>query len=126
MPYRISFKFSGGIRSEGVLDDSEASKRVANLGPFTSRVNLWGDEIYFELPADLGIKGERREVEVGTIAYWPDGNSLCIFFGPTPMSRDDQPVAYTAVKPLGKITAGLELLKRVSEGEKVEVNVVKL
>jgi uncharacterized protein len=55
--------------------------------PFESRASLWGEEIYF--PIALSAEGEphaREEVEVGTVAYWPPGDALCLFFGPTPAS----------------------------------------
>jgi hypothetical protein len=48
---------------------------------------LWGEEIYF--PISLSSEGDpdaREEVEVGTVAYWPPGDALCLFFGPTPAS----------------------------------------
>ena len=55
--------------------------------PLESRASLWGEEIYFPIP--LSLEGEpdaREEVEVGTVAYWPPGDALCLFFGPTPAS----------------------------------------
>ncbi len=55
--------------------------------PIESRASLWGEEIYF--PIALSSEGEpdaREEVEAGTAAYWPPGDALCLFFGPTPAS----------------------------------------
>ena len=55
--------------------------------PLESRASLWGEEIYFPIP--LSVEGEPdawEEVEVGTVAYWPPGDALCLFFGPTPAS----------------------------------------
>ena len=55
--------------------------------PIESRASLWGEEIYF--PISLSAEGEpdaREEVEVGDVAYWPPGDALCLFFGPTPAS----------------------------------------
>jgi len=34
-------------------------------------------------------------------------------------------VAYSPVKPLGRITEGLEDLKKVKDGEEVEVEIIK-
>jgi len=125
MPYRVKFEFSGGVRAVGVLEDLAELEKLLKKSPFTSKVNLWGEEIYFELPIELNLEGERTEMEVGEMAYWPEGNSLCIFFGKTPASKGDKPVAYSDVKPLGKITEGLEDLKRVRSGEKVTVKIKK-
>jgi len=125
MSYRVEFRFSGGVVVEGMLEYTEGLDRLLECSPFTSVVELWGDEIYFELPVKMGLKGERKEMSVGEIAYWPDGNCLCIFFGRTPLSRDSNPVAYSDVKPLGKIVRGLENLRKVKTGEKVTFTITK-
>jgi hypothetical protein len=55
--------------------------------PIESRASLWGEEIYF--PIFLSSEGEpdaREEVVVGTVAYWPPCDALCLFFDPTPAS----------------------------------------
>jgi hypothetical protein len=123
MDCRVLFRFSGGVVAEGVMDCSGEVEKLLKNSPFTSIVELWGEEIYFKLPVKLGLPGERRKMSVGEIAYWPEGNCLCIFFGRTPHSRDGEPVAYSDVKPLGRITSGLEDLKRVKAGESVNVSI---
>ena len=55
----------------------------------------------------------RNNVEVGGIAYWPLGNAVCIFYGPTK--------PYGAVNKLGKILQNLELFSRVKEGTIVTI-----
>ncbi len=125
MGFRVIFKFSGGVEAEGLFEGIKEIDLLAELSPFTSSVELWGDEIYFEIPVKLGLLGERREMSIGEIAYWPDGNCLCIFFGKTPLSRDDRPIAYSNVKPIGRITKGLEELKKVKRREEVEVIIYK-
>ncbi len=126
MPYRVEFEFGGGVKATGILDDLTELEKLAKESPFTSKVNLWGEEIYFDLPIELDLEGERTEMEIGEIAYWPEGNSLCIFFGKTPASKGEKPVAYSDVKPLGKITEGLEDLKKVRSREKVTVKIEKI
>ena len=37
------------------------------------------------------------------VAYWPEGNALCLFYGPTPISIDGQILAYSPVNIVGKI-----------------------
>jgi len=123
MPYIISLDFSSGVRVICELVDEPELEKLLENSSFEARAERWGDEVYFELPVKLGLKGERTLMEVGEVAYWPDGNCLCIFFGPTPMSRDEQPVAYSKVKPLGRVIEGLGRLKDVSNEELVRVSV---
>lgn len=107
-----------------LVDEPELEKLVKH-SPFEAEAERWGDEVYFELPVKLELKGERTLMEVGEVAYWPDGNCLCIFFGPTPISKDERPVAYSKVKPLGRVIEGLSRLKEVSDGELVNVSIEK-
>jgi len=123
MSRRIRFRFSSDIEAVGVINDEKVIEELLKNSPFESTANRWGDEIYFELPFDLGLKGERVVMRVGEIAYWPKGNSLCIFFGPTPVSRHGESRAISKVKPLGEIVEGLDDLKMVKQGEKIRVEV---
>ena len=123
MPYIVSLDFSSGVRVICELVDEPELEKLLENSSFEAKAERWGDEVYFELPVKLGLKGERTLMEVGEVAYWPDGNCLCIFFGPTPMSRNEQPVAYSKVKPLGRVIEGLNRLKDVSNEELVRVSV---
>ncbi len=72
--------------------------------PIRSNANTWGEEIYF----NIGIKSDleanaRAEVEIGEVGYWDSGTAFCIFFGPTPASSGDKPMAVGPVNVLGKI-----------------------
>lgn len=122
MPYVVALDFSSGIRVICELIDEPELDKILEYSPFQAEVERWGDEIYFELPVKLKLKGEKTVMEVGEVAYWPEGNSFCIFFGPTPISRDGRPVAYGKVKPLGIVVEGLEHLKEVDSGELVKVS----
>jgi len=121
MPYIIRLRFSGGVKAVCRLKDEVELENLVKKSPFTSRANRWGDEIYFELPTKLKLEGEKTLMEIGEVAYWPEGNSLCLFFGPTPVSKDEKPVAYSDVKPLGVVIQGLEELRKVKDGERVKV-----
>jgi len=125
MPYIVSLDFSSGVRVVCELVDEPELERLLESSPFETEAERWGDEVYFELPVKLGLRGERTLMEVGEVAYWPDGNCLCIFFGPTPISKDERPVAYSQVKPLGRVVEGLNRLKEVSDGELIRVSVEK-
>ncbi|MCL2296062.1 MAG: cyclophilin-like fold protein [Methanomassiliicoccaceae archaeon] len=88
------------------LDGSDISNAVWLSLPFTTAINMFGGQIYFEMPAG-GAEPEGSRVtklEVGDIAYWPKVGALCIFFGPTPLSGDDgHPVSKYSVVKIGRI-----------------------
>ncbi len=58
---------------------------------------------------------------MGDVCYWPPGKALCIFFGPTPASTDDNPRAASPVTVVGRISEGVETIGRIASGEKLKV-----
>jgi len=90
--------------------------------PFDSSVNRWGDEIYFYVPFDASLEdGARSEMKVGEIAFWPQGPALAIFFGPTPMSKGDDPMAASDCNVIGTVNAKPEEMRAAKEGAKIRV-----
>ncbi len=89
--------------------------------PAESEASLWGDEIYFELPFDHPPEDARTYVEVGDVAWWPSGSCLCLFFGPTPASDGEGPVAASPVNVIGRISSDIDLLRLVKNGERIVV-----
>jgi hypothetical protein len=65
----------------------------------------------------------RREVDYLDVAYWPEGNALCLFYGPTPVSRDGQILAYSPVNLVGRIIPHVnekdELLQKIKDNSMV-------
>lgn len=90
--------------------------------PLTATVQRWGDEIYFDVPVKMKNTAPTREVMVGDIAYWPEGPSLCIFFGKTPASKADEPRPASDVTIVGHTDAPVELLRSVEEGTTITLD----
>jgi len=84
--------------------------------PIEGRAALWEEEVYFEIPVKMGEEKAKPTVERGTIAFWPMGNALCIFYG------ESQP--YSPVNIVGRVTKGLELFRQVKSGAKIRVEKV--
>lgn len=104
------------------LDDCATTTRILAALPFEARANRWGDEIYFEIPVSAVLEDDARaEVEVGQVAYWPPGRALCLFFGPTPMSEDEQPRAASPVNVVGRIHGDARALRNVRDGTRIKV-----
>jgi len=81
--------------------------------PIEGRAALWKEEVYFETPIKMGEEKAKGNVEKGTIAFWPMGSAICVFYG------ESQP--YSPVNILGKVTSNLELFSRVKSGTKIKV-----
>jgi hypothetical protein len=116
---KVKFIVEGLGEAEGELVRFLAPRTVDLIVrklPIEGRVAVWKEEIYFETPIKMGEEKAKATVEVGTIAFWPMGSAICIFHG------DSQP--YSPVSILGKITANLELFKRVKSGTKIRVESV--
>jgi len=110
------------IKLEAELNDSPTSKKIFEALPIQGRANVWGEEIYFEIPVIMPQELDaRQDMQVGEMAYWPTGRAFCIFFGPTPVSTDDQPRAYSPVNLLGRVSEDATLLKLVQDGEGVSI-----
>ncbi len=115
------------IRSEEAdlkvdLGEGPTAEEIWDRLPFKGPANLWGDEIYFEIPVSVGPEDEAREtVEVGDVGYWPQGEALCIFFGPTPASTDEKPKAASPVTVVGRVSEGLNDVERIKSGETLRV-----
>ncbi|MGC9323498.1 MAG: cyclophilin-like fold protein [Desulfomonilia bacterium] len=104
------------------LVDCETSRNILSLLPVQGKVNLWGEEIYFPIPLEMSLEGDARtDVEIGDLGYWPDGPAFCIFFGPTPASRDSCPKAYSPVTVIGRFLDDPTRLKVIHDGAKILV-----
>jgi hypothetical protein len=61
------------------------------------------------------------KVRVGDIGYWPPGNALAIFFGPTPMSKGSEPVPASEVNIVGKVIDDATNLKKAKGTNKIRI-----
>ena len=119
---RIVLRPIGELQAEIFEEKNHrTAEAVWNSLPLEGKVNRWGDEIYFEIPLKLGRENAQQIVEVGDIAYWPPGNALCIFFGPTPSSKGDEPRAYSPVNVFGKIIGDPTVLKKLRTGDLIRI-----
>ncbi len=113
---------AGPITATAQLNDSPTARLLWEALPIDGKANRWGDEVYFSIPVDADEEPEARAaVEVGEIAFWPPGNAFCIFWGPTPASRGDQPMAASPVNVLGKIDGDATQFGRVSSAARVRL-----
>jgi len=113
---KVKFIIEGLGETEGELVRFLAPRTVdlvVRRLPVEGRAALWKEEVYFETPIKMGEEKAKATVEAGTIAFWPMGSAICIFYGTS------QP--YSPVSILGKIIGTLELFKQVKSGTKIRV-----
>jgi len=102
----------GDITIEAEFFDTACARAIEKILPLETAFNEWGDEFYFEVPVSMSLdETATRAVKTGDIGYWPPGRALAIFFGPTPLSRDAEPVPAGEVNVVGRITGGAATLK---------------
>ena len=112
----------GSIAVDAELNEGPTSQQVWEALPIEGRANIWGDEIYFDIPVQAGQEPDARaQVEVGELGYWPVGNAFCIFYGPTPVSTDERPRAYSPVNILGRVSSDATVFRGVRNGTAVRI-----
>jgi len=122
LPKKIEIVFQDN-KIEAILNDSVTARKLLKILPIKSEVNLWGNEVYFEIPIEAELENGKELMEIGNIAFWPSGNVFCIFFGPTPVGDGSQPRAISPVTVIGKVTSenGIDKLKQLKSSDLMEV-----
>lgn len=103
---------AGSVVVTATLNDSATAGAILGALPFEAVAQLWGNEIYFDCPVTAPPEEAKAEVPSGTVAYWPPGKALCLFFGERP---------YSPVNVVGEIEGDPDVLAKVGLGEKVRV-----
>jgi hypothetical protein len=119
MKLKFFTESTGEVFAEVLDRNPKTLKAVLNALPIESTANRWGDEVYFETPVKTGLENAVQDVEVGDVAYWPPGRAICVFFGPTPVSKGDKPRAYSPVNVFAKITGNAKIFAKVKDGERI-------
>lgn len=112
----IKFFIENVGKAEGELIRHLAPRTVDAITktlPIEGRAALWKEEVYFEIQIKMGDEKAKPKVEKGTIAYWPMGNALCIFYGET------QP--YSPVNIVGSVTKNLKIFAKIKSGTIIKV-----
>ncbi len=116
---KIKFLIESVGEAEGELVRFLAPRTIDTIVrklPLEGRAAIWKEEVYFEVPLKMGEEKAKPTVESGTIAFWPMGSAICVFYGKS------QP--YSPVSILGKITTNLELFKQVKSGSTIKVQLL--
>lgn len=107
------------------LDDKQAPKTVHAILeklPIKVKINRWGDELYTDpMPVKVEEENAKSLVNLLDVAYWPQGQGLCLFFGPTPISKGNEIKPYSPVNVIGKILSKENIARKVNDSTTVIV-----
>jgi uncharacterized protein len=109
------------------VDDSRSPntvKAILRSLPIEVNVNKWGKELYTDkIPVTAQEENAKSEVNLLDVAFWPEGSALCLFYGPTPISKPDKIEPYSPVNIVGHIvTEQSNIINRIKAATKVIIN----
>src|ERR687886_2456123 len=114
------------------LDDIKSPKTtraILDSLPIKLKINRWGDELYTDkTPILAGEENSQSVVYLSDVAYWPEGNAICLFLGPTPISKESNKILpYSPVNIIGKIitSSTRDILDKVKESTSVMIKALK-
>ncbi len=112
----VEIEILGKGRALAELDDRnpKISNALYQMLPFEAKANLWGEEVYFDMPLETENENPSPSAIAGDVSYWAPGPALCIFFGRT------QP--YSAVNHIGRVIEGLDIVRNTKEGDRIVLN----
>ena len=118
---RITIK-AGRVEVECELNDTTCARDLYDALPITGFGHRWGEEIYFDIGVGCTCNNPTLKVQPGDVCFWPAGNGLAIFFGPTPLSTDKDPIPASEVEVVGRIIGDYDCLDGVPDGTEIVVS----
>ncbi len=123
---KIKIEIEGEVFSATLTKEfaPKTVEKIVEVMPIESDVMIWGDEVYFDVPVDIGEENAKETVSKGDVGYWPEGKTLCIFYGKTPISDSEEEIRpASAVNIVGRIEEPDRLKKLDPEGgERIRVS----
>ncbi len=114
------------VQMKAELNDSKTAALIWEALPVSAAANTWGDEIYFAIPVKTCPENAVSVVQKGDLAYWPEGNCVCIFFGKTPASTETEIKPASPVNIVGRFSDDPELWKKVAAGDTIRLEAIKV
>lgn len=123
---KIKIEIEGEVFSATLTKEfaPKTVEKIVEVMPIESEVMTWGDEVYFDVPVDIGEENAKETVSKGDVGYWPEGKTLCIFYGKTPISDSEEEIRpASAVNIVGRIEEPDRLKKLDPKGgERIRVS----
>ena len=69
------------------LRNTETARLIAESVPIKSKIQTWGEEIFFNTNLQVKLEDDARDVmQLGELAFWTEGSAIAIGYGKTPIS----------------------------------------
>lgn len=114
--YNITIEINGDIYKACFFKESTIGSKIYHDLPITSKINTWGDELYFPINLNVPLSRPVEVVSVGDIAYSQKWKAFCIFYGKTPMSNQDKIIPNGPVEIIGRLDEDTLTIKRLLFG----------
>ena len=99
------------------LNDTETAEKIWDSLPINSKINVWGEEIYFYVSVSADIANDAKAViNLGEIVYWSAGKAIAIGFGKTPISQGNEIRLADKCNVWGKTNFDLKKLVNINSG----------
>ncbi|PYC77471.1 hypothetical protein C7C46_18705 [Streptomyces tateyamensis] len=118
---RIRILWPAG-QATATLRSTPTSQALWAALPISSDASTWGEEAYFGTPVSVAREPDAEQVVApGTVAFWTDGDSLALPYGPTPISRDGECRLASPCNLLGTLDGDPQALRTVRPGDPIRV-----
>ena len=112
----------GSVEITAEVFDTPTADAIYDSLPFTSTARTWGEEVYFATPVAVAKEADAKAVvEAGELAFWVEGDSIAIGFGPTPISAGDEIRLAAPTNIWGRAVDDVRALNAVKDGDSIRV-----
>lgn len=111
MPRRVVVKGDGAEVLIELGEGAVPDELYARL-PFETKARIEGNEMRLPVMVPPAVEAaDRGEIETGDVAYMPEENALCVFFGPEDETRAGE------VTKVGRALEGLKSCREIKANQ---------